>query len=129
MQNTFESMPTGWDENALERSASSITIDLEDLGEVYLLTAELPGFDTEDVNIQATDHTLRLEAERAEESPEETDGEFIRRERNRVSLTRSISLPERIETDEVSANYNNGILTVEMPKSEPVQQGSEIEIE
>ncbi|WP_373675229.1 Hsp20/alpha crystallin family protein [Halopenitus sp. H-Gu1] len=134
MQEEFEAMARHWngDVFGIEPSAaSSVTIDLEDKDEELVLTAELPGFDEDDIDIRVTDRTLRIEAEHEEkeEEEEEEEGKYIRRERRHASAVRSIPLPEAVEADEISATYNNGILTIRMPKSEPVAQGTQIEIE
>lgn len=127
MQNDFEEMAHSWSEES-EFVSSSVRVDLEDRDDEFVLTAELPGFEKDDIDVRVTDRTLRLEAEHAEETEEEEEGEYVRRERHRASVTRSISLPEAVEVDEISATFNNGILRVQLPKSEPVTQGKQIEI-
>jgi HSP20 family protein len=131
MQELFAEMANNWNGEAFQTSsltASSANVDLEDRSDEFVLTAELPGFDKGDIDVRVTDRTLRLEAEHEEESTEETDGEYIRRERRQTSVARSIPLPGAVETDDIEATYNNGILTVRMPKSDPLTQGSEIDI-
>jgi HSP20 family protein len=129
IQTDFEEMARGWGKEP--GLVSSVRIDLADKDDEFVLTAELPGFEKDDIDVRVTDSTLRLEAEHAEET-EETDeeeqGEYVRRERHRASVARSISLPEAVETDDISATFNNGILTVQLPKREPVTQGKQIEI-
>lgn len=107
-------------------NAKPVRVDLEDKDDEFVLTAELPGFDEDDIDVRVTDRTLRLEAEHAEETEEE--GEYVKRERHRVSVARSISLPEAVEVDDFSATFNNGVLTVHLPKNEPVTQGKQVEI-
>jgi HSP20 family protein len=130
MQNVFEEMAENVQGGAfeMEPSVASINVDLEDRDETFVLTAELPGFETDDIDVRVADRTLRLEAEHEEESEAESEGEYLRRERRRAAVARSVRLPGAVETDDISATYNNGILTVEMPKSEPTERGSEIEI-
>jgi HSP20 family protein len=131
MQELFAEMANNWNGEAFQTSsltASSANVDLEDRSDEFVLTAELPGFDKGDIDVRVTDRTLRLEAEHEEESTEETDGEYIRRERRQTSVARSIPLPGAVETDDIEATYNNGILTVRMPKSDPLPQGREIDI-
>lgn len=127
MQSDFEEMARSWSEES-EFVSSSVRVDLEDRDDEFVLTAELPGFEKEDIDVRVTDRTLRLEAEHAEETEEEEEGEYVRRERHRASAARSISLPEAVEADDISATFNNGVLTVQLPKSEPVTQGKQIEI-
>jgi HSP20 family protein len=127
MQSDFEEMARSWSEES-EFVSSSVRVDLEDRDDEFVLTAELPGFEKDDIDVRVTDRTLRLEVEHAEETEEEEEGEYVRRERHRASVARSISLPEAVEADDISATFNNGVLTVQLPKSEPVTQGKQIEI-
>ncbi|MFW5905929.1 MAG: Hsp20/alpha crystallin family protein [archaeon] len=127
MQSDFEEMARSWSEES-ELVSSSVRVDLEDRDDEFALTAELPGFEKDDIDVRVTDRTLRLEAEHAEETEEEEDGEYVRRERHRASVARSISLPDAVEADDISATFNNGILTIRLPKSEPVTQGKQIAI-
>ncbi len=131
MQSDFEEMAHSWSEESEFVSpsvTSSVRVDLEDRDDEFVLTAELPGFEKDDIDVRVIDRTLRLEAEHAEETEEEEEGEYVRRERHRASVARSISLPEAVEADDISATFNNGVLTVRFPKSEPVTQGKQIEI-
>ncbi len=130
MQEQFEEIARNWNEEPLklESSMSPVNVDLEDRDEELVLTAELPGFDPEDIEVRVTDRTLRLEAEYEETKEYEESGEYIRQERHRASAVRSVSLPEPVETDDILASYENGVLTVRMPKSEPVTKGTKIDI-
>jgi HSP20 family protein len=126
MQNDFEEMARNWSEEP--ELVSSTRIDIQDKNHEFVLTAEMPGFDKDDINVRVTDHTLRLDAEHAEETDEKDDGEYVRRERHHASVARSVPIPEAVETDDISATFNNGVLTVRLLKSEPVTQGTQIEI-
>lgn len=127
MQSDFEEMARSWSEESAFVS-SSVRVDLEDRDDEFVLTAELPGFEKDDIDVRVTDRTLRLEAEHTEETEEEEEGGFVRRERHHASIARSISLPEPVEADDISATFNNGVLTVRLPKREPVTEGTQIEI-
>jgi HSP20 family protein len=130
MQENMEETNRWWETEPIASGGGerpSVKVDLEDREEKLVLTAELPGFGKDDIDVRVTDHTLHLEAEHEEEAEEET-GEFIRRERHRASVTRSIRLPETVEAEEITATYTNGVLTVEMPKTEPVTRGTKIEV-
>lgn len=130
MQDEFGEMARNWESEASGTRSpipASVTVDLVDEDDELVLTAELPGFDAEDIDVRVTDHTLRLEAEQ-DTSERTAAGEYITQERRHASAMRSISLPAAVETDAISAEYDNGILTVRMPKSDPVAEGTEIEI-
>lgn len=119
-----------WGTEALPAEAdvtSTVDVDLEDAADEFVLTAELPGFDTDDVDVRVNDDTVHLTAERETESTE-TTGEFVRRERRRASVERSIPLPASVHADDVSATFENGLLTVRLPKAEPTNEGTRIDI-
>ncbi len=109
---------------------ASASIDVADHGEEYVVTADLPGFDTDDIDVSIHEDTLRIEAEHHEEA-EEREGEggegeavegesdearYLRQERRHQSVSRSVTLPERVDEETVSATYRNGVLTVTLPK-------------
>jgi HSP20 family protein len=130
MQENVEDAGQWWQTESLPAEAgvtSSVDVDLEDVGDDLVLTAELPGFDTDDIDVQVTDDTVDLAAEHETEATE-TTGEFVRRERHRASVERSIRLPASVRTDDSSATFENGLLTVRLPKTEPTTEGTQIEI-
>ena len=130
MQENVEEASRWWESEPLVRKdadAASAKVDLRDAGDEFVLSAELPGFDKEDIDVRLTDRTLQVSAEREEEEEAES-GEYIRRERHRKSISRSIPLPEAVDTDGVSATYTSGVLTVQMPKVEPTAEGTEIDV-
>ena len=101
-------------------------IDVMDEGDRFVATIDLPGFEREDVSIHLHDQTLQIEAERTSEMDEES-GTFVRRERRRRSMTRSIRLPDVVEEEDVEAEMHNGVITITLPKLVP-DEGHEIEI-
>lgn len=132
MQEDFEERARGWNgERFGLASPSTIRVDLKDEAESYVLTAELPGFEKDDIEVRVTDRTLHLSAERETEAESDIEegGEFIRKERHKTAVSRSIQLPESVDRSESTASFSNGILTVHLPKTEPIVQGSEIEVQ
>ncbi|WP_128226397.1 Hsp20/alpha crystallin family protein [Halobacteriaceae archaeon SHR40] len=131
MQQNFQEAAEMWRPESARTNlpgAGSVQIDLEETEDTLVLTADLPGFTREDIDLSVKDRMLRLDATHEEESEEEREGEYLRRERQRASVSRSITLPETVDTDAVSATYQNGVLTVEMDKREPETEETEIEI-
>ncbi|MUV88560.1 Hsp20 family protein [Halapricum sp. CBA1109] len=96
-------------------AAEAMAIDLVDRDDEFVATVDLPGFERDDIDIQITDHTLRIEAEH-EETLDEEEERFIRHERRHESTKRSIRLPEEVDKDGVKAHMKNGVLTVTLPK-------------
>lgn len=107
--------------------SSTVAVDVEDRDDEFVVTADLPGFDTEDVDVELRDSTLSISASRIEESEEEEEGTYVRRERRERSLSRSVELPGPVDPDDVDATYQNGVLTVTLGKAE--ESGHSIDIE
>lgn len=95
----------------------AMPVDVVDHDAEFVVTVDLPGFEREDVEIRVTDHTLRIDADR-EETTEETEEQYLRRERRHRAMDRSVRLPEEVDKDAVTARMNNGVLTVTLPKVE-----------
>lgn len=108
--------PVG-DVGRLTSGTESMAVDLVEQDDEFLAMVDLPGFDREDVDIRVTDHTLRIEAEREEAVDEESD-QYLRQERRHESARRSVTLPDEVDTENVTARMKNGVLTVTLPKLE-----------
>jgi len=92
-------------------------INLYDSGESYTLTSQLPGVGPEEVDLSITGETLTIRGDRkrAEGVSEES---YRRQERQFGRWTRTITLPDRVDSAKVSASFANGVLTVTLPKAE-----------
>ena len=105
----------------------SMRVDLEDRDEEFVLTGDLPGYDADDIDLRVDDQTLHVAAER-DDATEETAGDFVHRERRRTSVERSVPPPSAVDTDAVTAAYDNGVLTVRLPKTDPESSGTRIDV-
>ena len=97
---------------------SHFRTDIEDKGDRFVLTAELPGYEKDDISIDVSEDMLTIKAEMHSENTEETENRYIRKERREGFLCRSFNV-SGIDTEDIFAEYKNGILTLEMPKTEP----------
>lgn len=93
--------------------------DVKKTGDGYLLEAELPGFNKEEIVIDLEGDVLTIKAEHKTEEKEEKAENFIRVERSHSSYERRFDVSE-IDTDKIDAKYENGILSLNMPTREPV---------
>jgi HSP20 family protein len=93
-------------------------VDLEDRGKDYLLTAEMPGFKREDVEIQVMDDSVEIRAATGWKTDDKSKN-YIWRERAAESFYRLIELPEEINTDKAEANLKDGVLEITLPKKAP----------
>ena len=94
--------------------------DIRDAGDKYLLNAELPGFNKEDISLDIKDGILTITAEHNESNDQKDDkGNYIRRERRYGSFRRSFDI-SGIDENTISASYQNGILELSLPKAQQV---------
>lgn len=105
----------------------SMAIDVVEQDERFVVTADLPGFEHDDVELRITDTQLHIEAQHSEHVEEE-EGRHIRRERRHRSLSRSVELPLAVDVENVEASMKHGVLTITLPKQE-VGKAHHIEIE
>jgi HSP20 family protein len=92
-------------------------INVYDAGDGYVLSAQLPGGAPEDVELTITGETLTMRGER--KRPEGVkDDSYRRQERPVGRWARTITLPDRVDSAQVSASFTNGILSVHLPKAE-----------
>jgi HSP20 family protein len=94
----------------------------------FVVRADLPGLKKEDVRVEVTENALILEGERRKEHEERREG-FYRSERSYGRFSRAVPLPEGVDTENVEAEFMDGVLEVRLPapKRQP-QQRRQIEI-
>ena len=93
-------------------------IDVAESDRAIELTAELPGLEEKDVDINLADNVLTIKGEKKSER-EEKDKNYRLVERNYGSFSRSFELPRGIKSDAIQASISKGVLTVKIPKPEP----------
>ena len=100
--------------------------DVHENDNSFIVHLDLPGVDKNDVKVKFEDDTLVVSGERKQESTTD-EKNFHRVERVYGSFTRSISLPKQVNAEKVSATFKNGVLEINLPKTEEVKP-KEIEI-
>lgn len=95
--------------------------DIRDAGDSFLLEADLPGFNKEDISLDLKDGILTISAVHQDSSEEKDDkGSYIRRERRYGSFQRSFDVTG-IDEAGITAAYQDGVLTLTLPKAKPVE--------
>lgn len=104
--------PSEWQQNVWD-----LAMDVSENDDEYVVKASLPGINPEDLDITYTGNTLTVKGEtRAEE---EREGErYHLRERRFGTFQRTISLPSTVNQEAIEANYQDGVLTLRLPKAE-----------
>lgn len=95
---------------------SGIRADIRETDREYIVDAEVPGVNKEDIKLDLKDDVLTISVERNEQLNEEREN-YIRRERRYGSYSRSFYV-ENVRHEDVTAKYKDGILTVVLPKAE-----------
>ena len=90
-------------------------MDLLETDDHFVLRADLPGMNESDVSVELEDNVLTVSGERKTEHEERREG-FFRMERAYGSFSRSLTLPQGVDADEVSAAFDRGVLEVRFPK-------------
>jgi HSP20 family protein len=109
---------TGWPVgNGVATSAWLPSVDVFEDKESLKIVAELPGLKPEDVKITLENSTLTLRGEKKQVAEEKTE-RVHRYERSYGSFERSFSLPNTVDADKVAASFENGVLTITLPKAE-----------
>ena len=101
-------------------------VDIYEDPQKVMLKLEVPGVDQKDLDVRIEDHTLTVKGERKFES-EEKEQNFHRIERRYGSFYRAFTLPNTVDTENVAASYNAGVLKLEL-KKKPEAQPKQIEI-
>ena len=103
------------DDDLTQRGEWFPAVDIyENANQEIVLKAELPGIVREDIDVRVENNTLTLRGERKRDT-EVKQEQFHRVERSYGSFSRSFSLPSRIDTDQVRAEFKDGVLAITLP--------------
>jgi HSP20 family protein len=103
--------------SSLVGDAAPMPLDVTATGDALVVEAALPGVRPEDVDITVEDGTLTIRATSATERKED-EGDYLVQEIRRGAVTRSVSLPSGLQPDKAEATFDNGVLTLRIPKAE-----------
>jgi HSP20 family protein len=99
-------------------AGGGIHVDVADADDEIVVVADVPGFEPEDIDVSVSDRQLRISAEHsAETEQEDEETHYYRRERTQRAVSRTVTLPTDVDEREASASYENGVLTIELPKT------------
>lgn len=123
----FDRLAEGLGEGGLAEP-TAVPVDVAETDDEVVVTADLPGYDPDDIDVAVDGRTLTIGATRETAEQDEGDeGRYLRRERRRQRTSRSVTLPADVAEREATADYDAGVLTVTLPKTHG--GGHRIEIE
>jgi HSP20 family protein len=123
MDSIFEGMLEGMDVTGVRRPV----VDVREEEDKYVLTAELPGVEENDIDVTLEDGRLKIETRKEESKEAQTDetvGRYLLRERRKAVYSRSFGLPRDVDRDKIEAAFGNGILTLTLAKAEEAKPRS-----
>ena len=98
----------------------NLALDVAEKGDVFTVKASLPGISPDDLNVTLEDNVLTIQGEVKEDETIEESNYHIR-ERRTGSFSRSVRFPVPVESDKVEAEFEDGVLTLSIPKAEAVK--------
>lgn len=110
----------GNDRDWMQPATWGLAVDVVENKDDFIVKASVPGMNPDDIEVSYSDDTLTIRGEMKSDN-EVKDDQYHLRERRYGSFARSISLPTRIKGDSIEASYENGVLTLRLPKAEEVK--------
>jgi HSP20 family protein len=117
----------GGDESTSRQAVWAPRTDLVETEDSYRLHLDVPGLSKEDLNINYKDNQLTVSGERTSDRTEEGE-EYVRVERSFGQFYRAFTLPRTVNAENITASYDNGVLTISVPKTEK-EKSRQIEIQ
>lgn len=121
--NTLDRIFNDWTRSINEVTQNNtLALDIHENDDAYIVKADIPGFTPEHIDIRLYDDVLTITAENNVENEEKDDkGNILVQERRYGKFSRSLRFPVHVDADSVDANYDNGVLTLEISKAEEVK--------
>ncbi len=108
------------DHDWMQPSTWGLAVDLVEDKDNFVVKASIPGINPDDLDVSYSDDTLTIKGE-IKEDKETKEDQYHLRERRYGSFMRSITLPTKIKGEAIEASYQNGVLTLRLPKAEEVK--------
>jgi HSP20 family protein len=97
-------------------------VNIKETKDDFVVEVAAPGMKKEDFNIELDNNLLVISSEKEEQNEEKKEGEFTRREFSYQSFKRSFTLPKTIEDGKIVAKYNEGVLSITLPKKDEAKE-------
>ncbi len=123
MQNTMDRMwrRAGSRSNGSEKSPDietwAVPLDVLRKGDDTIVRASLPGVSPEDIRVCIEDNVLTIKAHTSQEF-QDTDGDYLMRERRSGSFHRALRLPDSVDPENVQPHFQHGVLSITVPRAE-----------
>ena len=102
--------------------SNSMRTDIKELDDSYELDVQLPGYNKEDVEVEIKNGYLTVRANHTENTEDKEDSKYIRKECYTGSCERSYYVGDKLTSDDVKANFANGVLQLTVPKEDKLPE-------
>lgn len=106
-----------WSDTESRMSENWMPIDVTETEDSYTVAADLPGLNADDIEVNFHDGVLTIHGE-VQRKAENDENRVLVRERTYGKFSRQIRLPMHVDADKIQASYDEGVLTLELPKAE-----------
>jgi len=120
MGRLLEGHPSSEEGSSIATSDWVPAVDIKETDKEFLIHADIPGVDPNNIDVHMEDGMLTIKGERESERKEDREG-YKRVERQHGTFYRRFSLPDTANADKISAKSNNGVLDITIPKQEKAQ--------
>jgi HSP20 family protein len=112
-----------WGSNGVTRSSSQVPVNIKETDKTFEMELVAPGLKKEDLKLNVSNDMLTVSFEHKEENNQENENEgWLKREYRHQSFSRSFSLDDTIDANKISAQYQDGVLHLSLPKKEGSQK-------
>lgn len=111
-----------------QMEVGNIAVDIKENDESYTVKADFPGVKKDDINVSVDNNVLTISAEHKDEAEEKDKGKVIRQERRYGKYSRSFNLGKNINESKIKAEFDNGVLTLNIPKEDVAPASKQIPI-
>jgi HSP20 family protein len=127
----FRGWPGRWSTQGTVSSEGKFvpSVNLKENDKEFVLTAELPGLQKDELDVNITDDAVAIKGERKEEK-EQKEKSYYFKESSHGTFQRVIPLPDKVEAEKAKAKLKDGVLTLTLPKAEPSKRNAvQIDVE
>jgi len=123
---TLSQFPT--DDAALLATVSSPNLDVREEKDHYTVRADMPGADKASIKVEVEGRFLTISGQRTSLDETKDNDKVVRSERSMAQFVRSIELPGPVKTSAVAAKYENGVLTLTLPKTDEAASPTQVTV-
>ncbi len=97
--------------------SSRLAVDIRENDDDYVIKADFPGMDKDDIKVSIDNNMLTIEAEYDESKEDKKEGKYLRQERRYGKYSRSFNLGKDVDESKIKADFDKGVLSLQIPKA------------